>query len=381
MQEPNKVPCPSPDGWCDLGLADLIVNQVAVEQQNTVTNPLLNAWQDSAHKEATDECRNFFAPATGAAVPNDASGAGNLANQNLNGRGYYLNTAFNLAAIRLPYPGVPCILGDRLNFTLKDLVPRAEIVPTLAALFAHFKSDRWPGESFGDYCHRLGAEAVRALLPSGDETTSEGDGDGGDAGRGTHPHAGPKRHDGPGGAEAVGVLVGEKVQAAVGAVERRHSNGDAPRAVFLGAAPALTEPRTESIAVALAEPQVAAVEPKTTSQRNETHWTGPHGEELRDFSVHFDNNGQVRETVVYFYGDDLRAAQARLGEPLCREAVYVGRVDPQRLHAARKRSDTLYVGAATEERADVRREYYGDGTLARTVVSFGEYCLSLVSIQ
>src|SRR5207248_7523348 len=189
------------------------------------------------------------------------------------------------------------ILGDRLNFTLKDLVPRAEIVPTLAALFTHFKSDRWPGESFGDFCHRLGADAVRALLPSADETTPLADADGGDAGRRTPPQTGPKRQDGPDGAEAVGVLVGERVH---GAVERTHTNGDAPRAVFLGAAPALTEPRTESIAVALAEPQVAAVEPKTTSQRNETQWTGPHGEELRDFSVCFDNDGQICETAVYF---------------------------------------------------------------------------------
>ena len=68
-QEPNQGGCPSFDGGCDRGLADLIINQVAVEQQDIVTNPLLNAWQDAAHNEASDECRDFFAPIIGEARP------------------------------------------------------------------------------------------------------------------------------------------------------------------------------------------------------------------------------------------------------------------------------------------------------------------------
>ena len=60
--------CPSSDGTCDLGLADLIINQIATEQQNIVTDPLLNAWQDPTGHEATDECRNFFAPTLGGTV-------------------------------------------------------------------------------------------------------------------------------------------------------------------------------------------------------------------------------------------------------------------------------------------------------------------------
>ncbi len=66
QQEPNQVKCSSPDdGYCDTGLADLIINQIAVEQQNIVTNPLLNAWQDPKGNEATDECRDWFAPVLG----------------------------------------------------------------------------------------------------------------------------------------------------------------------------------------------------------------------------------------------------------------------------------------------------------------------------
>lgn len=56
------------------------------------------------------------------------------------------------------------VLGDRLNFPAKDLVPRAEIAGTLKPLLARFKTERASGESFGDYCHRLGQEQVRAAL-------------------------------------------------------------------------------------------------------------------------------------------------------------------------------------------------------------------------
>jgi len=32
----------------------------------------------------------------------------------------------------------------------------------LSPLFAFYKSDRKPGESFGDFCHRQGKEALEA---------------------------------------------------------------------------------------------------------------------------------------------------------------------------------------------------------------------------
>lgn len=48
------------------------------------------------------------------------------------------------------------LLGDRLNTLYKDLVPAEEIVQTLVPLFMYFKSDRQPGETFGDFCHRKG---------------------------------------------------------------------------------------------------------------------------------------------------------------------------------------------------------------------------------
>jgi len=131
QEEPNQLTTTGPDGSYDTGLADLIINQVAVEQQNIVTDPLLNAWQDSAHNEATDECRNFFAPAPDGSVDaNSNTFAGTLANQSLSGGTYYLNDAFNAAALNLPYPGVPCVTGISLepSFTAPNPVNSAELV-------------------------------------------------------------------------------------------------------------------------------------------------------------------------------------------------------------------------------------------------------------
>src|SRR5262249_18586279 len=57
------------------------------------------------------------------------------------------------------------ILGTRLNFMLRDLVPLGQIVPLLVPLLEHFKQERRAAEPFGDYCHRLGVEKLQALLP------------------------------------------------------------------------------------------------------------------------------------------------------------------------------------------------------------------------
>lgn len=57
------------------------------------------------------------------------------------------------------------ILGHRLNFLIQDLVPLQEIVPLLTALLRHYKEQRQPGENFGDWCHRLGAERLHLQIP------------------------------------------------------------------------------------------------------------------------------------------------------------------------------------------------------------------------
>ena len=52
------------------------------------------------------------------------------------------------------------MLGKRLNFIYKDLVPEEEVVATLRPLFAYFKQERLAGETFGDFCARVGKEAL-----------------------------------------------------------------------------------------------------------------------------------------------------------------------------------------------------------------------------
>jgi sulfite reductase (ferredoxin) len=54
------------------------------------------------------------------------------------------------------------LLGDRLGFIFKDMIPEAEITPTLRPLFVYFKQDRQPKETFGDFCHRKGLEDLLA---------------------------------------------------------------------------------------------------------------------------------------------------------------------------------------------------------------------------
>jgi hypothetical protein len=107
-------------------------------------------------------------------------------------------------------------------------------------------------------------------------------------------------------------------------------------------------------------------------KRSEAFLAGLPGEELRDYTLRFNSDGSVRETVIYFYGDDQRAASAAGSEPLRREAVYQGKVDVLRLHTARKLSDTYYVGETGHERRDRRREYRMDGQIAQTVIFYYE---------
>lgn len=54
------------------------------------------------------------------------------------------------------------LLGNRLNFIYKDMVPAEEVAPTLFPVFAFFKQARQPNETFGDFCDRQGAEQLLA---------------------------------------------------------------------------------------------------------------------------------------------------------------------------------------------------------------------------
>lgn len=132
QEEPNQQTTDGPDGFPDTGLADLIVSQIGVQQQNIVTDPLLNAWHDPSGAESTDECRDFFANGglSGSVAASEATGSGTLYDQTLMGGNYYINDAFDLAALELPYPAVPCLGGVSLapKFTSPNPVAAGELV-------------------------------------------------------------------------------------------------------------------------------------------------------------------------------------------------------------------------------------------------------------
>lgn len=156
QEEPNQLGSSfGPDGSFDHGLADLIVSQIGVQQQDIVTDPLLNAWHDSAGNEVTDECRNNFALYLGgSAGANERTFAGTLSNQSFGGVSAYINDTFNIAAGRLPYPGVPCLNGIDLvpQFTAPNTVYTNELVS-----FDGMESDITLNDDIG-YSKTTGAE-------------------------------------------------------------------------------------------------------------------------------------------------------------------------------------------------------------------------------
>jgi sulfite reductase (ferredoxin) len=56
------------------------------------------------------------------------------------------------------------MIGDRLNFPLKDLVPGGQIVALLVPLLEMFTKERQRSESFGDFCQRLGQAKMQRIV-------------------------------------------------------------------------------------------------------------------------------------------------------------------------------------------------------------------------
>ena len=136
--------------------------------------------------------------------------------------------------------------------------------------------------------------------------------------------------------------------------------------------PALAAPKTEAVAVILPTPEVKPVAVAATVKQSETFFAGSPREELPDYTYRYASDGQVRDTVIFYYEEDARAAGAKPGSALRREAVYAGLADPYRLHAARKLSDTFLAGLAGQELRDRRVDYHADGKAASTTIFFYE---------
>ncbi len=63
-------------------------------------------------------------------------------------------------------------IGDRLNVEYKDYVPHDRVVSELVPVLARFKDERTAGESFGDFCFRIGVENLASASPA--ETNTVG---------------------------------------------------------------------------------------------------------------------------------------------------------------------------------------------------------------
>jgi hypothetical protein len=101
QQEPNQEG-KAESGDYSAGLADLIVNQVAVQEMNVVTDPLLTSWHDAPGNEVTDICRNVFASTgsegvTGSVTADLFTESGFLSNTRVGETRYYINNIFNLS--------------------------------------------------------------------------------------------------------------------------------------------------------------------------------------------------------------------------------------------------------------------------------------------
>ncbi|MGH7198413.1 MAG: hypothetical protein ACREH5_06725, partial [Candidatus Omnitrophota bacterium] len=112
-----------------------------------------------------------------------------------------------------------------------------------------------------------------------------------------------------------------------------------------------------------------------------TYYKGAAGEEKSDFSQNYKSNGTtVRNTTVYFYEGEKRAALAGPDDPLIRTETYRGGTAGSDVIAAAMTLDTItyYKGTfAGEEKADYTQSYKPDGTTVHsTQVSFYRKCAS-----
>lgn len=133
--EPNQVTTEVHGGY-ETGLADVIINDLSIEQSNIVVDPLLNGWYQVPSQtskrayEQSDICQWAFSPAP--EEPPKApktTKALDLSNETINGDKYYLQWAFASTGVA-PGKFPDCWQGDELtpHFTSPNPVNAGDIV-------------------------------------------------------------------------------------------------------------------------------------------------------------------------------------------------------------------------------------------------------------
>lgn len=101
LQEPNQVAALNPFAFYGVGLADVIIGDLANEQSNTVVNPLMNGWYQNASAEEKgspeegDMCQFAFEGGEEPAPNEGATHAGTISDETIGADNYYVHWAFN----------------------------------------------------------------------------------------------------------------------------------------------------------------------------------------------------------------------------------------------------------------------------------------------
>ena len=132
LQEPNQESGLNQFGNYAGGLADVIINDLSIEQRDVVGDPLLTGWyQTATNAEQGDVCQfDFGPPPSTPETPNEATHAGGLTDREIiDGNAYYLAWAFDSSDVTSG-KGFGCWSGDALQpfFTAPNPVNAGDIV-------------------------------------------------------------------------------------------------------------------------------------------------------------------------------------------------------------------------------------------------------------
>ena len=97
LEEPNQLQGLNPFGNYAEGLADVIVNDLSIEQTNIVVDPLLNGWyQKETDAEQSDMCQFAFGPPPETSSKQNAyTHAATRTNETINGGHYFVQWGFD----------------------------------------------------------------------------------------------------------------------------------------------------------------------------------------------------------------------------------------------------------------------------------------------
>lgn len=106
LEEPNQILGLDPWGDYAVGLADVIINDLSIEQSNIVVDPLLNGWYQSAtNAEQGDMCKwDFGPPPESPPTPDHHTHAATRSDETINGQPYYVQWAFDSTWLTIGRP-------------------------------------------------------------------------------------------------------------------------------------------------------------------------------------------------------------------------------------------------------------------------------------